>query len=173
MQLEFTRSLPDTSGRQKFFKFGLFLLLFLILLTFFVGYFLNETTAFPNEPELSENHDFDLEYQELILTRQQLQEQLSSYDSQPDLDVNQVLLILFQNLSLLLPQEVILSELRCSEEGTLVLRGQCEDLSSISALLEDKLLPNWNYEGSMLKQREAKIHDFQLEYRLKNPGNLP
>ncbi len=173
MHLEYTSSFLGKSDQHKVLDFSIIVLASLILITLIVAYFLNKSDHLQSEFAFSETPKMHQNYHELTLRRDQLQEQLSAVNSQPDVDMNLIILDLFQSMTLLLPQEVVLTELKCSEDGVLELRGQCTDVALLSTLLQEDLLTGWNYHGSHIDQREETNYIFQLEYRLKRPEILP
>ena len=173
MHLEYTSSFLGKSDQHRFLNFSMIVLVCMTLLTLIIAYFLNKSDVLHSEPVLSEAPKMHQDYQELTLLRDQLQEQLSAVKSQSDLDVNLIILKLFQNMALRLPQEVVLTELKCSEDGVLELRGQCTDVALLSTLLQEDLLTGWYYQGSHIDQREETNYIFQLEFYLKKPEILP
>jgi len=173
MHLEYTSSLLGKSDQHRFLNYSIIVLLSLILITYIVACFFNKSDHLQSEFAFSETPKMHQNYHELTLRRDQLQEQLSAVNSQSDVDVNLIILKLFQNMALHLPQEVVLTELKCSEDGVLELRGQCTDVALLSTLLKEDLFAGWNYHGSHIDQREETNYIFQLEYRLKRPEILP
>jgi len=166
MNFEFERSMsPGTSFQQRIVNFFLILLSILILITLISGIGM-KLLSNHFESSFESNNQQPQEHEMLLLQRNHLQEQLLSYELQPESEVIFILNDFLQNLSLLLPAGAQLSELRCEENGKLLLAGQVNDLVSFQTMTEENTNSFWSYESSNLTRIESTLYEFQLAYSI-------
>jgi hypothetical protein len=166
MNFEFEHSMsPSIPFQKRVIKFWMILLWFLILITLISGFGM-KLSLNHLKSSLNLDNQQPQEYEILINHRNQLQEELLSYELQPEPEVIFILSEFLLNLALLLPEGAHLVELRCEENSKLLLTGQVSDLVSFQPLTEKNANAFWSYESSNLTRIESTRYQFQLAYRL-------
>jgi len=173
MNFEFERSMsPGTPYQQRIVNFLLILLSILTLITLISGIGMK---LFSNhfESSFESNNQQLQEHEVLLLQRNHLREQLLPYELQPESEVIFILNDFLQNLSLLLPAGAQFSELRCEENGKLLIAGQVNDLVSFQTMTEENINSFWSYESSNITRIESTHYEFQLTYRISYGDTEP